>query len=130
MEIDYNRFSIIPDPELKIIKYTHSGLIYSHEIEKAWSVLLGMKEFVELNYNLLSDYRGGKFQMNISEVPEIVKFMSAIKNIVKGKKQALIVDDPYSVAGSMLFENKMFEEIGFIVKVFSTDEAALEWLSY
>ena len=60
----------------------------------------------------------------------IIDYMKAIEPIVKGKKQALIVDDPYSVAGSMLFENKVYREVGFIVKVFSTEEAALKWLQY
>jgi len=130
METNDNNFSIIIDHELKIIRYTHYRLICALDIEKAWSIFLNMKEFTELNYNLLSDYRGGKFQMSVNVLPEIIKFIRVIENIVKGKKQALIVDDPYSVAGSMLFESKVIEEIGFIVKVFSTEVAALKWLAY
>ena len=51
-----------------------------------------------------------------------------IENLVRGKKQALIVDEPYSVAASMLFESEVNIKVGFKVQVFSTEAAALRWL--
>lgn len=130
METNADKFSIIPDHNLRIIRYTHPGFIYAQDIEKAWAVFLSMREFTELKYNLLSDYRGGKFKMQANDVPSVISFLRDIGNILKNKKQALIVDEPYSVAGSMLFEHNVNKEIDFIVKVFSTEEAALKWLSY
>ncbi len=124
------KYSIHLDHTLKIIRYRHSGLIYAEEIEDAWSKFLAIPEFTHSHYNLLSDYRGGTFKMQLEDISMIIDYMKAIEPIVKGKKQALIVDDPYSVAGSMLFENKVYREVGFIVKVFSTEEAALKWLQY
>ena len=44
--------------------------------------------------------------------------MRTIKNIVKGKKQALIVDNPFSVAMSMLLEEDVNKEVGFIFQNF------------
>ncbi|MBE9468950.1 MAG: STAS/SEC14 domain-containing protein [Bacteroidetes bacterium] len=122
------KYSIRIDHELKIIRYQHSGLINAEDIEDAWSEFLKIQEFTQLKYKLLSDYRGGKFQIPVTHLSAIIDFMSKIKNIVKGKKQALIVDNPYSVAASMLFENRVYKEIGFDVKVFSTKTEALRWL--
>ncbi len=122
------KYSISIDHKLRIIRYTHSGLIKGDDIGEAWNEFLKMEEFTQLNYNLFSDYRNGKFQMSLESIPEIVGFLRAFENILRGKKQALIVDEPYSVAVSMLFEDKINKEIGFDVQVFSTEKSALSWL--
>ena len=123
------KYLISIDHKLRIIRYTHSGLINADDIGDAWNEFLKIEEFTQLNYNLFSDYRNGKFQISIELIPEIVEFLRSVENILKGKKQALIVDEPYSVAASMLFENKVRKEIGFDVQVFSTEATALSWLS-
>ena len=123
-------YTINIDHNLKIIRYKHTGLIKDEEIAEAWQSLLSMKEFTELKYNLLSDYRGAKLDMDRKSPDRIVEFMMAIEHIVRGKKQSLILDDPYSTAGSVLFSEKVNKKVGFKVKVFSTEEAALEWASH
>lgn len=123
------KYSISINHELKIIRYKHSGLIDAGDIGKAWKEFLTIKEFTILKYNLLSDYRNGKFQIAIRYLPEIIDFMRAIENVVRGKKQALIVDEPYSVAASMLFEAEVNLQVGFKVEVFTTETAALKWLT-
>ena len=123
-------YSIHIDHKRKLINYKHSGIIKAEDIEEAWRDFLEMKEFTQLQYNLYSDYRNGVFQIPRNSLPDIIEFMRRIEPVVKGKKQALIVDEPNSVAASILFENRVNEEIGFIVAVFSTEESALKWLSY
>jgi len=123
------KYTISVDHELKLIKYNHSGIILAEDIEEAWKQFLSIHEFTHLKYNLLSDYRNGKFHIALDAIPAIIDFMRAIETIVRGKKQALIVDDPYSVAASMLFERSVYEQVGFDVNVFNTDEAALNWLA-
>ena len=122
------KYTISIDHELRIIRYKHSGIIHAEDIEDAWSDFLKIQDFTQNKYELLSDYRNGKFQMKLSDLSGVIGFMHEIENIVKGKKQALIVDNPYSVATSILFKNKVYKEIGFNVKVFSTEPAALKWL--
>jgi hypothetical protein len=123
------KYSISIDHKLRIIRYKHTGIIQAAEIEEAWQEFLTMKEFTELKYNLLSDYRNSVFDIPIKFADVIIEFMNAIKHIVNGKKQALIVDDPYSTAISIIFEDMVYQKVGFIVQVFSTEEAALRWLS-
>jgi len=121
-------YSIFIDKTLKIVRYKHCGLITSDAIEEAWAEFLKMPEFTQQQFNLLSDYRNGKFDIPIDFLPEIINFMRAIEDVVRGKKQALIVDEPYSVAASMLFETEVYLKVGFKVKVFSTEKSALKWL--
>ncbi|MFP4470653.1 MAG: hypothetical protein ACLFPE_08215 [Bacteroidales bacterium] len=122
------KYTIGIDHEYKLIRYRHSGLIHAEDIAEAWNEFLTFQEFTVLKYNLFSDYRGGRFQIPLENIPEIVDFMRKIENIVRGKKQALLVDEPYSVAASMLFETEISREVGFWVQVFSTEKAALKWL--
>lgn len=124
------KYSICIDHNLKLIKYKHSGIVKAEDIGEAWNNFLILDEFTKLRYNLLSDYSDGIFQIDLDKLPEIIDFMRAIEDIVRGKKQALVVSEPYSVAASMLFEKEVNEQVGFNVKVFSTKEAALKWLSY
>ena len=122
------KYTINIDHQLKLIRYKHPGVILAEDIEQAWGEFLTMEEFTRGKYNLFSDYGNGKFEIPVEHIPEIIEFMRKIETVVRGKKQALIVDDPYSVAGSMLFRSKVYEEVGFNVEVFTTEQAALSWL--
>lgn len=121
-------YTITPDHELKIIRYTHSGKINKEDIGKAWEDLLNMAEFTHGSYNLLSDYRNATFNMDIDEVYEIVDILEGMGPILHGKKQSLIVRDPYSTAGSILFEEISQRKLKFKIKIFSTPDAAVSWL--
>jgi len=121
-------FTLTVDHDLCIIRYRHKGILDYQEIGKAWQQLLTMKEFTELGYDLLSDYSGSVFDMEVEEGERIIAFMQNIVTIVRGKKQAIIVDDPYSTAVTLLFEQQVYKEIGFIVRTFSTEKGGLEWL--
>ncbi len=121
-------YSIEADDTLKIIRYKHSGKVDKEGIGKAWQELIMLKEFTELNYNLLSDYRGAIFNLEIEDVTLISNFLSSLKHILNGKKQSLVIVDTKVTAFSIMFEDKVYEKIGFQVKVFSTTEAAEDWL--
>jgi len=88
-----------------------------------------LKEFTELKYNLLSDYRNSQFNLLLDDVDLVVLHLLQLKTILKGKKQGLILDQPISTALSMIFEEKVKAKIGFDVHVFSTEKAALVWLT-
>ncbi|MBN2637498.1 MAG: hypothetical protein JXR65_00250 [Bacteroidales bacterium] len=122
-------FSFGLDHNHKVIHYLHTGNVGKDEIGMAWQVMLGMKEFTEKKYNLLSDYRKSKFNLEVKDVDLITEHLLALTGILKGKKQALLLDEPMSVALSVLFEGEVNDRIGFKVKVFATEEAAMKWLT-
>lgn len=97
-------FSITTDHQNKIIHYTHKALISKEDIGEAWQAFLGMKEFTEKKFDLLSDYSEAKFKMIVEDVSLIADFLLSLKDILKDKKQALITAEPLSTALSILFE--------------------------
>lgn len=121
-------FSIKVDSTYKLIRYNHSGVISKEDIGVAWQELLKLKEFTQLKYNLLTDYRGSTCKIEVEEVELICDFLLTLKYILKDKKQALIIDEPMGVAISTLFEGEVNKKIGFNVRVFSSQEAAINWL--
>lgn len=122
-------YSIHVDHKNKIIRYKHSGLIKPEEIGYIWeNEFLKMNEFTSLKYNLLSDYSDAIFDIPLEFLPELMEFMKKVKPIVEGKKQSIIIGDPESTALSLIFENEVNREIGFLVKIFNTEKAALDWL--
>lgn len=121
-------FTIKVDNDLKLVKYNHSRVLSKEDIGMAWQELLKLKEFTELKYNLLTDYRDSTCKIEVEEVDLICVFLVTLKDILKDKKQALIIDEPLGVAISTLFEGEVNKKIGFIVRVFSSQEAATNWL--
>lgn len=121
-------YTINTDHENKLIHYKHTSDITKEDIGLAWQELLQMKEFTQMKYNLVSDYTEARFLMKEKEVNEITMFLSTLKPILNGKKQALVLREPLSTALSMLFVGEVVEKVGFKVEVFSTMKGAICWI--
>ncbi len=121
-------YSITIDHKHRLILYRHTGIIEKEEIGKAWEEILSKNEFTHQKYNLLSDYRNSRFNLEVADVDLICDFLYSITDKLKDKKQALIIDEPISTALSLLFCGEVNIKIGFKVEVFSTEKAALKWL--
>lgn len=121
-------FTISIETQRSLIRYEHTGTVFSQDLDAAWIQILGLKEFTELGYNLISVYKGAVFEMPLDKADEIVAFLKTINPILIGKKHALVVDDVYSTAASLFFEDKVTRQTGFLVQVFTTESAALAWV--
>ncbi len=121
-------YKISVDYDLQIVRYKHSGLIKAADVGQAWQELLLIPEFSHNKYNLLSDYRNSKFDMSMEEMRGIIEYLRNLDHVLRGKKQSLLVDNPNSTALSLLFENAVNVQIGFLVKVFTSERAAINWL--
>ena len=112
----------------KLIHYQHRGQISRQEIGEVWDEFLTLEEFKINKYNIVSDYRNSTFIATHNDIEIICDILSSLEYILKGKKQALILDSPMNTALSVLFEGEANKRVGFIVKIFSTEEAALNWI--
>jgi hypothetical protein len=123
-------FKISLDHERKLVYYQHDGQIKLESVGEVWRQLLSLREFTELSYDLISDYRKGSFVFSAEDenFKVVDNFFFSIKDILKGKKEAVILDDPYSTAISLLFENKYEHSLGFTIEIFATQKAALDWI--
>ena len=122
-------YSLETDHANRLIRYRHWGDIVPDDIGKVWEVLLEDEYFTKNKYNLLSDYSEGKFVASSKDVGEIIEILTSHKEFLTGKKQAMILDSPLNMALSVLFERRVRKKVGFIVKVFSTEEAAFKWIT-
>ncbi len=121
-------YSIIINHKKKYISYTHTGTIERKEIGEVWRKLLDMNEFTQEKYNLLTDYRGARFDFSFNELSVIELFLESIKPILDGKRNAVITDSPNETVISMIIENSMNKKTNFHVKIFSTTESAERFL--
>jgi len=121
-------YTISVDNINKIIIYNHNGYVNLAEIGRAWDDILNIREFVEEDYNLLSDYRSAELDLSIKEFSLITVFFIKYKSILEKKKQSLIITDPLTTAKSILFEEEVKSKVKFQIKIFSTYESALNWL--
>jgi hypothetical protein len=119
-------YKIEIDHQLKIIRYTHSGFIQRSEMGLAWQEIMGISEFTSSDYHLLTDFRGADFRFTKIDRDVVWKFLESIKPILCKKVEAVLVDNPVPTAISMLFEFETEKRIGFKVKSFSTEQAALK----
>lgn len=123
-------FTITVDHFLKIIRYKHTGVVKKDSLFAAWRELLKLKEFTELKYNLLTDYRQSKIEIQTSDFGSMLESMKPMISFLNGKKQSLIIDDPVSMATTMLFMKKAISQVGMKIDIFSTEEAATTWLLF
>ncbi len=121
-------YEIKINSQYKYIHYTHKGVISRGEIGKVWSIIFGMDEFINGGYDILSDYRGGSFDFGVTQLDRVREFLSSHSKLLNGRKNAVIVDNPKETAISFLFEESMYSEINFRVRVFSTFDGAVSFL--
>jgi len=121
-------YTIKINHENRVVINTHSGSITKKEIGDVWCKILTFREFSNNGYNLISDYRDGSFDFSINDLEVIDNFLFSIKNIIKGKRNAILVSKPHETAISVYFEVEKSIELDFKVKTFSTVEAAMEFI--
>ncbi len=87
-----------------------------------------MPEFCRENYNLISDYRDARFAFSIKDKPIVDAFLEFLKDILKDKRNAVIVDGPNETLFSLMFENTANKKLNFNIKTFTTLESAINFL--
>ena len=122
-------YTIAIDHDNKFIRLKHQNQIKAENIGEAWDELLMLEEFTVGKYNLFSDYRKGIFIGSTVDVYEICDILRPLKGILQDKKQAMLLDSPMNTALSILFKKEVYNQIGFIINIFSTEEAAYSWIT-
>jgi hypothetical protein len=121
-------YTINIDHENRVVRYKYPGLLEKKDLGKAWIEILKIDEFLNQGYGLLSDYREAKFNFVYEDTEEIWDFLIVNKNTLKNKCEAILTDNPENLVMTLLFEEEVSQKIGFHIKSFSTETAALEWL--
>jgi hypothetical protein len=119
--------SINVNHEKNYVELKFMGNIFGDQIAEAWEELLSNKYFAEKKYNLLTDYRF--CQMHFMDAESTNEFLKSVINIIDGKKEALVIQDPDNTARSMFLISNVSAELNYCMKIFYSHETAIQWLS-
>ena len=81
------------------------------------------------DYDVITDLRGLTQKYIEGTIQEIVNFISEHSDNMRDRKSAVIADNPNSVASAYVFKDRS-KNLPVTIRVFSTIDAALEWLHY
>ena len=124
------KYNITIDHHNKIIRYKQEGIIELAQIGEAMKKIIQLEEYKVDKYNIFCDYRNSRFNFSVKEFEIIIIFLTQIKDLLYGRKNCILTDSPYNTAISILLESELMNNLSYSIKVFSTEEAALEWISF
>ena len=114
------------DTEKKIVFETWSEHLTIEEYIEAKIELFTDTEF-KPDFNFLTDISNNKQDLDENLISGIIKFLKKNITVSEKIKSAIIADNPNSVIKSFIFED-MGADLVLNVRIFSTKEAALNWL--
>lgn len=121
-------YEIKVDVDKRLVVYTHWGLASRKSVGEAWLEILNLPEIKAGKFNIFTNYLDCEFDFSWSDADVILSFLGKHEQVLSGKRQAIVIDNPVSTAISILFQSPLHEKFSFSVEVFSTIEAALIWL--
>lgn len=117
------------DHHKKIIYRKFESALTLEDIRESWNEILKMDEFVDQNYDLISDYRNADLKIKFRQIWEAVAFYIKNKDKLIGSCHAVVTNSPRPTAFSTFFERNYDTIIPMAYKTLYTTEEALQWLS-
>lgn len=113
---------------LGVVVHQYKGTVTPKELGNAWNTFMHLKVFRENKYDLISNYGNARFDFKIEDLEIAKKFLRKHRQTLIGKREAIVTNDPYTVALCVLFKHHAEREAGLTVNIFSSEEGALKWL--
>ncbi len=117
-------FRIFPEKEL-IIEYLEGLINITEMIE--FTENLKSADLYSNKYNILADIRELNFKPDLKSTIKYVDYLKHIDEIAGTKKLAVLTNSPQTVVLATIFM-EFSKELPIIINIFSTFEAAVEWL--
>jgi hypothetical protein len=115
------------DPTRKVTFTSLIGEINANVLRSEFSLIWSSPDY-NPDFSVLADLRQATFVMDTTDIPAILEIFSAIPGHKKNRKFALLTATPQQVALSTMFGQNIKTRYPFVVEIFSTYEAALNWL--
>lgn len=125
--IPATRVMYYTDAPSKIAFTTLTGEINSKVLRSELSQIWSSVDY-NPTYSVLVDLREATITMDSTDIPLILEIFSENPGQKKTKKFALLTATPQQVAMSTMFGQNIKSKYPFIVEIFSTYEAAMNWL--
>ena len=126
-EISASRIQTSYDYAAKITFTTMTGEINSTVLRSELSLIWSSSDY-NADFSVLVDIRQASFVLDTNDIPSILEIFSAMPGNKKSRKFALLTATPQQVAFSTMFRQNIKTKYPFNVEIFSTYEAALNWL--
>ena len=126
-EISASRIQTSYDYAAKITFTTMTGEISSTVLRSELSLIWSSSDY-NTDFSVLVDIRQASFVLDTNDIPSILEIFSAMPGNKKSRKFALLTATPQQVAFSTMFRQNIKTKYPFNVEIFSTYEAALNWL--
>ena len=116
------------DTQKKIIIETWPG-----EVKIENYIEVKQSQFKDSDFNpdfdVITDLRGLTQKYAEETIQKIADFMAEHSDNMRDRKSAIIADNPHSVASAYVFKEKC-KTLPVRISIFTTIDAALEWLNY
>jgi len=126
-KIPVTRVQYACDHSLRIGFTTMTGEINQTVLRSELSLIWSSREY-NPDYSVLVDLRLALFTIEKNDIPGLLEIFSAMPGVKKNKKFAMLTATPQQVAFSTMFGQNIKNKYPFIIEIFSTHEAALNWL--
>jgi signal transduction histidine kinase len=80
------------------------------------------------DYSALVDLRNAAFSLDMKELPEVLRIFASMPGNRINRKFGILTETPQQVAYSTMFGQNIKNQYPFSVEIFSTYEAAINWL--
>ncbi len=114
------------DNSLEILRMTPKGTIKIEDIIEVYNRILE-SDIYPKKLNILIDASESRFDVELKQVKKITKIIGKVLSKYSSISEAILIKKPFeTVIAIMHQEGVNFEN--YIIKIFYTEEAALDWL--
>ncbi len=114
--------------ELNIYETKYTGLLTILNIIDHYNRIAKNNKLPKI-LNTIIDCREAQFDIKTNEINYTKEAVKSALNKYEKIKEAIIIDKPYETAIATLFKNYNAYLKSYSFKIFSTEEAAINWLS-
>ena len=122
MAIKHSNHAIFPD---SILVRTFEGIVSANDILESWRNLDEKKLITPQIKGILNNLENCELTMNMEGFQQIMTFMNQIDRL-GNLKIAVVSNSPKSIVFPTMAE---MQETKFMIKPFSTFEAAIDWIT-
>ena len=115
------------NPQEQLLLTKVSGEVVLEEIKYHYQVLRYLED-VPKRLNVLIDCRRVKFKVDIDELKTTAREVELALSVYEGIREAILVEQPEQTVMAMMFQEYSKGLENYCFNVFSTKEAAMEWL--
>lgn len=126
MSVMENVFKYLFNEDSKIFYKYYIGNISFEDIQNSWNHIISNQLMPTESIGIIIDYRDATLQMEPKEHSKITKLYRDNIETFRGKKIAIITEDPKDIVIPMLVRIK---DDGYSSKPFSTEKAAVSWIN-